>query len=102
LVHRGRRWTVELTRQKTGQPLRFTTDFLWKGLGRFQGAIVHPPQWPEDLNYAGKRRPPLSDLFQRGAEVRCDRQVVREAHRLDGAPERAGRDDDAQLDPAGP
>jgi cation diffusion facilitator CzcD-associated flavoprotein CzcO len=51
--------------------LRFTTDFLWMGQGyynhekpyqprwegtdRFQGRIVHPQQWPEDLDYAGKR-----------------------------------------------
>jgi len=42
---------------------------------------------------------PWSGFFQRGVEVRCDRQVVREAHRFDGTPERAGRDDDAQLRP---
>jgi len=66
-----RRWTVEVTRDDTGQRLRFTTGFLWmcpgyfdhakpyrprwKGTDRFQGVIVHPQQWPEDLDLAGKR-----------------------------------------------
>jgi len=27
----------------------------WPGLARFRGTIVHPQQWPEDLDYAGKR-----------------------------------------------
>jgi monooxygenase len=66
-----RRWTVEVTRSDTGERLRFTTDFLWmcqgyynhekpyqprwEGMDRFQGRIVHPQQWPEDLDYEGKR-----------------------------------------------
>jgi cation diffusion facilitator CzcD-associated flavoprotein CzcO len=66
-----RRWTVEVTRDDTGEELRLTTDFLWmcqgyynhtkpyrpqwEGIDRFQGLIVHPQQWPEDLDYAGKR-----------------------------------------------
>jgi cation diffusion facilitator CzcD-associated flavoprotein CzcO len=66
-----RRWTVEVTRDDTGQRLRFTTGFLWmcpgyydhakpyrpqwKGTDRFQGVIVHPQQWPDDLDLAGKR-----------------------------------------------
>ena len=66
-----RRWTVDVTRGDTGERLRFTTDFLWmcqgyynhekpyqprwEGMDRFQGRIVHPQQWPEDLDYAGKR-----------------------------------------------
>jgi len=65
------RWTVEVTRDDTGQQLRFTTGFLWmcqgyfnharpyqpewEGMGRFQGPIVHPQQWPEDLDVSGKR-----------------------------------------------
>jgi cation diffusion facilitator CzcD-associated flavoprotein CzcO len=65
------RWTVEVTRADTGEQLRFTTDFLWmcpgyynhtkpyqpqwKGMERFRGLIVHPQQWPEDLDYGGKR-----------------------------------------------
>ncbi|MGY1636303.1 flavin-containing monooxygenase [Geodermatophilus sp. SYSU D00742] len=66
-----RRWTVEVTRGDTGEQLRFTTGFLWMcqgyykheqpytpqwpGLERFRGTVVHRQQWPEDLDYAGKR-----------------------------------------------
>ncbi|HWH99656.1 MAG TPA: NAD(P)/FAD-dependent oxidoreductase, partial [Propionibacteriaceae bacterium] len=66
-----RRWTVEVTRSDTDERLRFTADFLWmcqgyynhekpyqprwEGMDRFQGRIVHPQQWPEDLDYEGKR-----------------------------------------------
>ena len=66
-----RRWTVDVTRADTGERLRFTTDFLWmcqgyynhekpyqprwEGMDRFQGRIVHPQQWPDDLDYTGKR-----------------------------------------------
>ena len=66
-----RRWTVEVTRGDTGQRLRFTTGFLWmcqgyynhakpyrpqwEGMDRFQGLVVHPQRWPEDLDLAGKR-----------------------------------------------
>jgi len=66
-----RRWTVAVTRGDTGQQLRFTTGFLWMcpgyynlakpyqprwaGMDRFQGVIVHPQQWPDDLDVAGKR-----------------------------------------------
>ncbi|MFC3103689.1 flavin-containing monooxygenase [Salinisphaera aquimarina] len=31
----------------------FTPDF--PGLDRFRGTFVHPQQWPEDLDYAGKK-----------------------------------------------
>jgi monooxygenase len=66
-----RRWTVEVTRSDTGEELRFTTDFLWmcqgyynhakpyqpqwEGLDRFQGQVIHPQQWPQDLDLSGKR-----------------------------------------------
>jgi len=66
-----RRWTVEVSRGDTGQQLRFTTDFLWmcqgyynhtrpyrpqwEGMDRFQGVVVHPQRWPEDLDLAGRR-----------------------------------------------
>ena len=65
------RWTVEVTRDDTGETVRLTTDFLWMcqgyydhdrpyqpqwpGLDRFDGAVVHPQQWPDDLDTAGKR-----------------------------------------------
>ncbi|HEX4087424.1 MAG TPA: NAD(P)/FAD-dependent oxidoreductase [Trebonia sp.] len=67
-----RRWTVEATREDTGQRLRFTAGFLymcpgyynhaepyrprWEGMDRFQGTIVHPQDWPQaDLDLTGKR-----------------------------------------------
>ncbi len=65
-----RRWTVQVTRGDTGQQLEFTTGFLWmcqgyfnhakpyrpqwEGMDRFQGVIVHPQRWPEDLDLTGK------------------------------------------------
>src|SRR4051794_29740226 len=61
-----RRWTVEVTRGDTGEQLQLTTRFLWmcqgyynhekpyqpqwEGLDRFQGLVVHPQQWPQDLD----------------------------------------------------
>jgi len=66
-----RRWTVEVTREDTGERLRFCTSFLWMcqgyynhakpyrpewdGLDRFQGTLIHPQSWPEDLDLTGKR-----------------------------------------------
>ena len=64
-------WTLECTRKDTGETVRFTTSFLWmcqgyyghaqgytpdwEGMGDFQGQIVHPQTWPEDLDLTGKR-----------------------------------------------
>ena len=64
-------WTIEATRTDTGHRARFTGNFLWMcqgyyrhsegytpewpGLARFEGRIVHPQTWPDDLDYAGKR-----------------------------------------------
>jgi cation diffusion facilitator CzcD-associated flavoprotein CzcO len=64
-------WTIDAIRLDTGEPVRFTCNFLWmcqgyyrhsegytpewRGMDRFKGVIVHPQSWPEDLNYAGKR-----------------------------------------------
>jgi cation diffusion facilitator CzcD-associated flavoprotein CzcO len=64
-------WTLEATRTDTGQPVRFTANFLWmcqgyyrhsegytpewQGMERFKGRIVHPQTWPEDLDYKGKK-----------------------------------------------
>jgi monooxygenase len=66
-----RRWSVEVTRTDTGERLRFTTDFLWMcqgyynhdkpyrpewpGMDSFQGVLLHPQSWPDDLDLAGKR-----------------------------------------------
>jgi cation diffusion facilitator CzcD-associated flavoprotein CzcO len=64
-------WTIEATRTDTGEPARFTANFLWmcqgyyrhsqgytpewEGMDSFKGEIVHPQTWPEDLDYRGKK-----------------------------------------------
>src|SRR6266446_2872462 len=64
-------WTLEATRTDTGETVRFAANFLWmcqgyyrhsqgytpewSGMDSFKGLIVHPQNWPEDLDYAGKR-----------------------------------------------
>jgi len=66
-----KRWTVEVTRTDTGEQLTFTAGFLWMcqgyyrhakghtpdwpGMDTFQGEIVHPQTWPEDLDLTDKR-----------------------------------------------
>ncbi|HVC62694.1 MAG TPA: NAD(P)/FAD-dependent oxidoreductase [Acetobacteraceae bacterium] len=63
-------WTLEATRTDTGETVRFTANFLWMcqgyyrhsqgytpawdGMETFKGRIVHPQNWPEDLDCAGK------------------------------------------------
>ncbi|MGY1670537.1 flavin-containing monooxygenase [Geodermatophilus sp. SYSU D00710] len=65
------RWTVEVSREDTGEQLRMTTDWLWmcqgyynhaepyrpqwEGMDRYQGLVVHPQSWPEDLDLTGER-----------------------------------------------
>jgi cation diffusion facilitator CzcD-associated flavoprotein CzcO len=62
------RWTITAT--YAGETIRFTASFLWmcqgyyrhsegytpdwEGMSDFQGRIVHPQSWPDDLSYAGK------------------------------------------------
>ena len=64
-------WTVEAEAGPGKSVVRFTCNFLylctgyydyeggytpeWPGVERFQGRIVHPQQWPEELDYEGKR-----------------------------------------------
>jgi len=64
-------WTIDATQLDSGEPARFTCGFLWmcqgyyrhsegytphwEGMDRFEGEIVHPQTWPEDLDYAGKK-----------------------------------------------
>jgi len=64
-------WTVEAVRAETGETVRFTCNFLlmcagyysyqqghtpeFEGRERFRGTVVHPQQWPEDLDFRGKR-----------------------------------------------
>ncbi len=63
------RWTVEADVE--GAVVRLTCSFLFmcsgyydyaggytpqfEGVERFKGRLVHPQQWPEDLDYAGKK-----------------------------------------------
>jgi cation diffusion facilitator CzcD-associated flavoprotein CzcO len=65
------RWTIEATRSDTGETVRVTANFLWMcqgyyrhsegytpewpGMASFKGRIVHPQNWPEDLDYTGKK-----------------------------------------------
>jgi monooxygenase len=78
--HRARRaswnsaeslWTVEVEVGPQRTPARYTCSFLylcagyydydagympgWPGMERFAGRIIHPQQWPEDLDYRGRR-----------------------------------------------
>jgi len=67
-------WTVDVVRtlpDGRDEPVTLTCNFLFScagyyrysggytpefpGIERFQGRIVHPQAWPEDLDYAGKR-----------------------------------------------
>ncbi len=64
-------WTVEAERGDSREIARFTCNFLFMcsgyynyaegytpefaGTERFQGRIVHPQKWSEDVDYAGKR-----------------------------------------------
>ncbi|HEX5501289.1 MAG TPA: NAD(P)/FAD-dependent oxidoreductase [Thermomicrobiales bacterium] len=64
------RWTVEAERA-SGEVVRLTCAFLilcggyydyergytpeWPGVEEFAGRIIHPQDWPPDLDYAGKR-----------------------------------------------
>ena len=63
-------WTVDATGPE-GKTVQFACNFLcmcsgyydyaegympgWPGMDRYQGRIVHPQSWPEDLDYEGKR-----------------------------------------------
>ncbi|MBA3947296.1 MAG: NAD(P)/FAD-dependent oxidoreductase [Herpetosiphonaceae bacterium] len=64
-------WTVEVERGPDNECVQFICSFLWMcsgyydytqgytptwpGVERFVGRIVHPQQWPADLDYAGKQ-----------------------------------------------
>jgi cation diffusion facilitator CzcD-associated flavoprotein CzcO len=65
------RWTVEAECGPEGERRRFTCSFVWMcsgyysyqggylpefaGIDRFEGRIVHPQKWTDDIDYAGKR-----------------------------------------------
>jgi cation diffusion facilitator CzcD-associated flavoprotein CzcO len=64
-------WTVESRHSETGEVTTTTCRFLmlcsgyynyehgytpdFPGVEQFQGTLLHPQKWPEDLDYAGKR-----------------------------------------------
>jgi cation diffusion facilitator CzcD-associated flavoprotein CzcO len=63
-------WTIEATRLDTGEALVFTCHFLWMcqgyyrhdegytpewtDMGKYEGQIVHPQTWPDDIDVKGK------------------------------------------------
>lgn len=65
-----RLWTITVERLETGEILTFTGNFLWMcqgyfkhahgyvpewpGMDNFKGPILHPQEWPDDLDYEGK------------------------------------------------
>jgi monooxygenase len=65
------RWTITAQRLADGETVHFTANFLFMcagyynydqgykpdfpGEADFQGQVIHPQFWPEDLDYAGKR-----------------------------------------------
>jgi cation diffusion facilitator CzcD-associated flavoprotein CzcO len=66
-----KQWTVIADRLDSGERLQFTASFLWmcqgyyrhsegytpewSGMDDYQGQVVHPQTWPEDLDYTGKK-----------------------------------------------
>lgn len=64
-------WTIEAVRSDSGDSVTVTAGFLWMcqgyyrqsegytpdwaGLKSFKGRLVHPQNWPEDLDYRGKK-----------------------------------------------
>jgi monooxygenase len=65
------RWTVRVLRGDTGETLQLTCRFLYictgyyrydagytpgfEGAGDYEGLVVHPQQWPQDLDLEGKQ-----------------------------------------------
>ncbi|MFT5803695.1 MAG: cation diffusion facilitator CzcD-associated flavoprotein CzcO, partial [Candidatus Paceibacteria bacterium] len=68
---KDQQWTLKGTRGDTGEAVTFTANFLWmcqgyyehakgytpawKGMGNFQGQVVHPQTWDESLDYKDKQ-----------------------------------------------
>ncbi len=64
-------WTIHAVTTDTGEPKKFTANFLWmcqgyyrhsegytpewKGMDRFKGRIVHPQHWPDDIELKDKK-----------------------------------------------
>lgn len=65
------KWHLEVLDKTTGTIKRYAGNFLWMcqgyyqhqkgytpdwpGVSDFKGEIVHPQEWPDDLDYAGKK-----------------------------------------------
>ena len=65
------RWTVDVAQGEQAEPTRLSCQFLYlcagyydyeggytppfPGVEQFGGRFVHPQQWPQDLDYSGKR-----------------------------------------------
>jgi monooxygenase len=65
------RWTVTAERGPSREKVELTCSFLFacsgyfdydkgytpdfEGRGRFKGRVIHPQQWPRDVDYAGKK-----------------------------------------------
>ncbi|HEX7135812.1 MAG TPA: NAD(P)/FAD-dependent oxidoreductase [Iamia sp.] len=65
------RWTVDAVVGEDEEPARFTASFVYMcsgyysydkghtpdfpGIESYRGQVIHPQEWPEDLDYAGKR-----------------------------------------------
>src|SRR5690606_10127364 len=65
------RWTLTATLTSTGATVQYTCSFLFMcsgyysyrggypaelpGIEAFEGTVVHPQEWPEQLDYTGKR-----------------------------------------------
>ncbi len=66
-----RLWTIDAVRTDTNEEVRFTASFVWMcqgyynhaegytpqwpGMDRFEGEIVHPQLWPDDIDLDNKR-----------------------------------------------
>jgi cation diffusion facilitator CzcD-associated flavoprotein CzcO len=64
-------WTIKGKNNKTGEAIELSCNFLWMcqgyykhsegytpewaGMENYQGQMVHPQTWPEDLDYKGKK-----------------------------------------------
>ena len=64
-------WTVDVERKNSGETIQFTCNFLFmcsgyynyehgyepefEGADTFNGTVVHPQKWSEDIDYAGKK-----------------------------------------------
>jgi monooxygenase len=64
-------WTVDIERGPEREAVQLTCSFVfmctgyydyaqgylpeWPGFARYQGRIIHPQAWPQDLDYANKR-----------------------------------------------